>query len=129
MLYNTAQLDMIKITKKEINKAIRSFKNRYPGFLPWHVENVEKILKALVGEQIEFYGSTLDNNGAILFGIGNGIDPDENPKEGLTLNVFVGEHEIEVYRYDKKEFLDFVADFYESEIEEVVECIKKQFAK
>jgi len=129
MLYNTAQLDMIKITKKEINEAIRSFNKRYQGFPPYQVEVAEQILNALVGEKIEFYGITLNNHGVILFGIGNGIDPDEHPKNGLSLNVFIDDYTIDIYRYDKKEFMVGIEDFFDNEIEEAVKCIKEQFKK
>ena len=120
---------MIQISKKEINEAIRSFKNLYPGFQPLQVETTVKILNALVGEQIEFYGIHLNKNCEIQFGIGNGIDPDEHPKNGLALNVFIGDFTIDIRRYDKKEFLVDIEDFYDDEIEEAVKCIKEQFKK
>ena len=125
MLYNTAQLDMLKITKKEINEAISSFKNRYPGFQPCQVEVAEKILKALAGEQIEFYGPiTLNKHGEIQFGVGDGIDPEEG---GTAINVFVGTEKIAVKRYDIVFSLQPLGDFNSDQIGEAVKCIKRQF--
>lgn len=120
---------MVRISKKEINEAIHSFRKSYPEFPPYQVEVAEQILNALVGEEIEFYAIGLNNHGVIQFGIGNGIDPDENPKNGLALNVFIDDFTIAVCRYDKKEFLVDIEDFYQDEIEEAVKCIKKQFKK
>lgn len=117
---------MKKISKEIVSKKIKAFSKRYPEYPPYQVGIVEKILNAIVGQDVELgpIGWAMD---AIAFALGNGTDYDEKPQNHFT--VAVSDKDITIAEYDGEGNICYMDRFRIYDSEGAIECIKEEHIK